>query len=261
MNSQEIKDFYDGFLKNRMLDYRLKNNNLRLARAISRVTQFVQSGETLLDLGCGIGYLADRVSGNLCDSIRIWACDTGPRNIWYASQTVSRPNISFFEADIVSEFTKIKKLVGEVDVVSVIDVIEHIPAAEHEGLFANIASVLRAGSRVVLTYPSPQYQLYLKQQKPEELQVVDEVVQIDSLAAIMNGHGFFLKHFSVEDVWMTNQYVHSVFQKSSAIQPATAVRGRLLTRIKNRSTELSQRLLYPYRKWKYVDKVFGHTKA
>jgi hypothetical protein len=148
--------------------------------------------------------------------------------------------------------------VGQADVISLVDVIEHIPLEHHERLLANIAGVGRPGCRLVLTYPSPQYQLHLRENAPAELQIVDEIVQIQELAQKASQFGFSLRHFSLEDVWLQNQYVHAVFQRDLSCAPNPTPRMGPLGRAKDVVSRGAHSLfLRRYRKWKYRDRVFA----
>jgi hypothetical protein len=66
--------------------------------------------------------------------------------------------------------------------------------------------------KLILTYPSPAYQRQLYEQNRSELQIIDEIVEFDALATHAAAEGLFVKHFSLEDVWLSNQYVHCVFE-------------------------------------------------
>jgi hypothetical protein len=71
-----------------------------------------------------------------------------------------------------------------------------------------VGSVMSNDATVVLTFPSPQYQRYLRAENPRDLQIIDEVIELADLLALANDTGFTLRHFSLEDVWFKNQYVH-----------------------------------------------------
>ena len=134
----------------------------------------------------------------------------------------------FFEADLLNDFDRIASMVGRVDVVTLIDVIEHIPISEHPKLFANIERITRKNSRVILTYPSPQYQRYLAENNPAELQLIDETVDIENLVRLATVHDFSLRHYSLEDIWMQNQYVHVIFQRGAELKPVPEPQPGLL---------------------------------
>lgn len=257
--ANDVQQYYDAFLESRMLAYRLNGGNERLDRAIERVLSVVRPGDSILDLGCGIGMVPERVSAKLGGEIRYWACDLSTRNIWYAEKTIRARNISFFAADIIHGFDDIVRKVDSVDVVTMVDVIEHIPEAHHSALFHNISRVTRPGARLVFTYPSPLYQAYLRNERPDALQIVDEVVDFQRLSQYAAERGFTLKHYSLEDVWMRNQYVHVVFENAATLDAVPPRNPGPAGRIRRQLRRIANGLLVrPYRKWKYVDRVFKH---
>jgi hypothetical protein len=71
---------------------------------------------------------------------------------------------------------------------------------------------------LLLTYPSPEYQRYLMQERPDELQIVDNVIEIEALFGEASAAGWHLKSFSYVDVWQENQYIHAVFLKDIAVR-------------------------------------------
>jgi 2-polyprenyl-3-methyl-5-hydroxy-6-metoxy-1,4-benzoquinol methylase len=254
----DIRDFYDAFLESRMLAYRLDGPNQRLAKAIDRVAGVTRPNDRVLDLGCGIGLVVEELSARLGHNITVFACDISPRNIWYARKTIPAPNITFFEADLLTQFDQVSSVVGvgRADVISLIDVIEHIPRVHHASLLRDVSRVARPGARLVLTYPSPLYQEYLRTHQPSELQIVDETVLIGDLIEAAARCGFLLKHYSIEDVWMQNQYVHAVFHHGLALAKPASPRHGLWARGTKQVQGLLGRCLRPYRRWKYVRSVF-----
>lgn len=257
MDDDDVRDFYDRFLESHMLRYRLTGRNERIERAVERITSVVRPGDTVLDVGCGIGIVAEQVAARFGESIRCWACDLSPRNIWYANKTVDSPNVTFFVADIVHGFDEITNTVSEVDVVTMVDVLEHIPSTHHGDLMRNLADVTAADARLIFTYPSPAYQAHLRREAPEDLQIIDEDVDIDALNRLAMDHGFTLKHYSLQDIWMRNQYVHAVFERNASLEAVERTSRTFVERVRIRlGRVLDRTLLRRYRKWKYVDRVF-----
>jgi len=258
MTHKEISEFYDSFLGSRMLDYRISGSNPRLDKAIRRIAETIRPGETLLDLGCGIGLVAEKVAARLNNSIAVWGCDISPKNIWYARKTVRLKGAHFFEADLLSDFDEIIRTVGRADLIALVDVIEHIPIARHPELFANIARVANPSARLVLTYPNPLYQLYLKETNPAELQIIDQCVDYHDLERLALAHGFGLRHYSLEDVWLRNQYVHVVFERNIKLDSTSPGRTGFNSRARVRlQSAFRAMFIYRFRRWKYVSRIFG----
>jgi len=258
MDASEVESFYDDFLESRMLGYRISGNP-RIERATERILDFVRPKSNVLDVGCGIGITAERVAEQ-AEGGRVWAFDISERNIWYARETVDHPNVTFFSADVLEDKQHIReRLTDDIDVVTLVDVIEHIPQDDHAELFEFFRSIMSDQSYVVLTYPSPQYQRHLKENDPEELQIVDQVIEREELIETAQSTGFSLRHYSLETVWKRNQYVHCVLQMDKSLaEPPSRDPSGLLERVWNRlRATWKHRVVHPVRRWKYVDRVFS----
>jgi len=256
MNSADVQSFYDDFLESKMLEYRVRGNP-RIKKAAERILDFIRPNIRVLEVGCGIGITTERIADEVEEG-HVWAFDISERNIWYARETVNRSNVTFFDANITEDEQDIRKQVTEpVDVVTLVDVIEHIPKEAHQKLFEFLRSIMSDRSFVVLTYPSPQYQRYLKESNPEELQIIDQVIEREELLASASPAGFSLCHYSMETVWKRNQYIHCVLQTDASLGAPPSEAASLPERIRNRiQAAWKRRVLHPVRRWWYVDRVF-----
>lgn len=256
IDTSKVKSFYDDFLESNMLGYRISGNP-RVERATERVLDFVYSDSYVLDVGCGIGITAERIARRV-EKGHVWAFDLSERNIWYARETVGEPNLTFFVADVSEDERQIREqLTKPIDVVTLVDAIEHIPKEDHAELFDFFRSIMSDRAFIVLTYPSPQYQRHLEQNDPDELQIIDQVIELDELLESARPAGFSLKHYSLETIWKRNQYAHCVLQTDgSPGEPRSETPG-FLERIQNRlSATWEHRVAQPFRRWKYVERVF-----
>ncbi len=250
MTSTKVKEFYDNFTNTRMLQYKLYGN-LRLEKAIRLITNYITPNSNVLDLGCGIGIVPQQVANKL-DRGKILACDLGENNIKYAQKTIKANNIEFLNVDIIENFVEIRhKLSFPVDLVTMVDVIEHLPPESYGQLFINLSQVTSDRAKLILTYPSPEYQLYLQQHDPQELQIIDEVIEIKTLIKFALQSGFNLEYFSYIDVWRQNQYIHCVFGKERTCNPVAEV--SLLAKVKRKIRAYKSKLLLPFIKRKYTD--------
>ena len=135
------------------------------------------------------------------------------------------------------------------------DVIEHIPADQRPNLFANISRLATADASMVLTYPSPEYQQYLMEENPSELQLIDNVIDIQAILAETAPLDWKLKFFSYIDVWHYNQYVHAVFVRSLGSSPKPPEPSTLFQRIASR---IDRAIFRPRRLKKYAEKPFSN---
>lgn len=258
--TDEIKKFYNNFLESRMLKYRIRGNR-RIELATERVLEFVQPDSHILDIGCGIGIATEQMA-RAAPHGHVWGCDISDRNIWYARQTVQEPNLSFFVADTLDQEYLFSKVKSDIDVISLVDVIEHIPSEEHGELFEFFSSISSGDTVIVLTYPSPQYQRYLAEENPEKLQVIDQIIKLDTIRQSARSGGFSLKHFSLEDVWLKNQYVHCVFQNENSLEKNKKDSSSTIEWMCRQVDKAWRRFfIRPYRRYKYINRVFDQDMS
>lgn len=214
--SGEVREFYDQFTRSRLSTYR-QGSNLRIEKAIARILDHVQRHSRVLEVGCGTGLVTKRIGDKASDG-EVWACDISPEAINQAKINAASKNVHFKVIDIVEVGEDFKAWIpASLHLVVMVDVLEHIPIQRHQELFATIDTVLDDNGMVVLTYPSPMYQEYLQSTKPEELQIIDESITAAHILDVANTHGLEVIHYSLEDVWMTNQYVHCVLAKRPSL--------------------------------------------
>jgi trans-aconitate 2-methyltransferase len=249
-SSTEVKQFYDNFTDTRMLEYKLYGN-LRIDQAVQLITGYLTPDSNIIDIGCGIGIVPEQVAAKLQQG-KILACDLSENNINYARKTVESNKIEFFNVNVVENFEAIRhKLTSPVDLVTMVDVIEHLPPDSYDELFNNLSQVTSDRAKLILTYPSPEYQIYLQQSEPEELQIIDEVIELNSLMQLTLKYGFNLEYFTYIDVWKKNQYIHCVFSKKRPCVPLPS--PNLIGKIQRKIKSYKSRLLLPFLKAKYIN--------
>jgi trans-aconitate methyltransferase len=216
-DGEKVRRFYDDFTHSRMAGYR-RERNLRIERAIQRILPYLSDNHVVLEVGCGVGVVSEAIVPRIPQG-SLWSCDISREAIELASQWLKEPNVTFRTLDIVREFDVLKSWIPRpVDLILMIDVLEHVPASEHDTLFRNLRSIMQEESTLILTFPSPQYQQYLSTENPQELQIVDETIEVSDILRLASNNGLGLKHYSVEDVWLNNQYVHCVLQTGSKLR-------------------------------------------
>jgi SAM-dependent methyltransferase len=214
--SSEVREFYDKF-SGEVLIRDFSYVNLRHEAIKSLCRQFIAPGSVILEIGCGAGIIS-RFLGKRAS--RVLGIDISPKNIALAKEFAASSKVRFEVVDIVERGRDLEKD-GSFDVILAADVIEHIPKSEYRGVFATFERLLSASGRVILTFPSPEIQEYMKSHQPEDVQVVDESIELTDLLAVTS-----LKplHFSYRNVFGTNDYVHVVLATD---RPCSARGGRL----------------------------------
>lgn len=245
-NSDVSRAFYDDFLEGRMVEYRLSRNR-RIERAAATVLGHVRGGSRVLEIGCGIGLVTERLARR---AARVWACDLSPRNVEFARRTVGGRNVEFFVCDVLEQFDRLRnRLDGPVDTIVMVDVLEHLPADRQDVLFERLGTLLAPEATIVLTFPAAEYQRHLYAEEPDKLQPVDEIIDAARVEALAARAGARLVRFEKLDVWLTTQYAHCVLQRGGALEPVVPgplerVRGRL-------GNAFLRRLVWPLRRRRF----------
>lgn len=250
-NPSDVERFYDDFLDRRMVDYRVAGN-LRIEMASQFLTQHVDETSRVLDIGCGIGIVTERLAQRAKRGTTL-GVDLSARNVWYARRTTRAPNLHFLAANVLdSRQLDVLADRGPYDLITLVDVIEHIPTPEVPSLIARLAGFLAPRGTIGLTFPHPVYQAYLRASAPEELQPVDEDVTAAVLESAAASCGLSLLSWQAKTVWRSEQYVHALLGSATLSMPAGDARG-----VRSRASRAwSRRVLQPLRRWYYVDRVF-----
>ncbi len=251
--TDEVRDFYNDFLRQRMVGYRV-DGNARIEAAINLLRPFVKPGSIVADIGCGIGIVAEAIAMHE-PTAWVIGVDISPANIEYARRTISASNLDLFAASVTDQFAEIRSRAGrELDVICIIDVIEHIPENERRQVFQKLAGIAASDCMLVLTYPSPEYQRHLLSNEPNELQVIDNIVELSDLIAEARPSGWNLRSFNYVDIWRTNQYIHAVFARSTDLAARNTDTQRSI--FKRIGRKIDRVVLRPRRVRKYKERPF-----
>jgi SAM-dependent methyltransferase len=200
------RDFYDEFFEY-LLNDRFRANPRH--SAVSRlIKQHVPRGGSVLDLGCGIGITSEIAARRAATVVGV---DLSPRLIEFARTSV--PNASFQVGDIVSI-----DIGRTFDVVCLFDVVEHLPSRRWPELWGAVGRHLAPTGRVLVTVPHPAATLETLEQSPQLLQIVDEIVYLDELAAAARGEGFLPLEVGTYGVDRDREYHWLVFERLRAPQ-------------------------------------------
>ena len=165
----------------------------------------------MLDLGCGIGWSAHELARHHPEA-RILGIDLSEVLVRTATQLFGGGRIQFRQQDL----TEANALGGETfDNIVMLDVYEHIPAAERPDFHRSLAQALRPdGGRLILSCPTVHHQNYLRTHNPAGLQPVDEdlgAAEITALARDLGGEVIF---FAYRQIWRRGDYFHAVIERN-----------------------------------------------
>lgn len=188
-SSKDISSFYDGFashqkktgtnIRHRTIFRNLKNAGLK-------------KDSSVLEIGCGIGTVTSLIAKYALKA-KIVAVDISPQSIEIAKQVQKHfPNIQF----IVSDMTDFKSEL-KFDFVVLPDVLEHIPVEQHRNLFNVIRKHTHPDSTVLINIPNPPYLRWLRKNKPNVLQIIDQPISTDILLNDVYANDFHLHSLNV----------------------------------------------------------------
>ena len=212
MTEQEnIKSFYDDFVSNQnkigvSVRHRLIHKKL--------ISIGLNNQSNVLEVGCGIG----TVSSLIIPSIQkghFLGCDISPKSIEIARKLNPQSNAAFLVTDM-SDFSSEFKF----DFIVFPDVLEHIPVDQHFNLFKNISAVCKDNSKLLINIPEPNSLEWIRQNKPELLQIIDQSLSMQDLLNNTYPHGFQVQSITPYAIH-TDQpnYLSIVLVKKPSLKP------------------------------------------
>jgi SAM-dependent methyltransferase len=199
--SGAVSDFYDDFAEYQLRYLAFPNPRFREIR--KRLSPLMaRQPRAALDIGCGIGVMTDWLAQHIEHVIGI---DISPRNIKIARELYRKPEFAVcaIPDDPLSN--------GSFDLITLLDVLEHLPQTAREDVFGQIGALATDDAVVAVNLPSRRFALEV----PEVLQqVIDEALGADevvALAATIGMEPLVLERYGVE---VSNQYVFCAFSRT-----------------------------------------------
>src|SRR4051812_19985458 len=148
-----------------------------------------RSGLRILDVGCGAGVLTHHLS-RYGSALGI---DFSEPAIELARRLA--PEASFRVASLED--------LGEerFDLITVFDVMEHIPLAERPAFVAGLAARLEGDGLVIASTPHPAFTLHKRASDDAHLQIIDETVEVGDVVAEAERAGLQLLRYEAYDVF------------------------------------------------------------
>ncbi len=142
----------------------------------------------ILDVGCGAGVMTDALTA----FGEATGTDFSVPAIELARRMV--PSARFHAGDL-SEVGG-----GPFDLVTMFDVVEHIPPGDRAAFFDQAGALLAPGGRMIISTPHPSFTRWLHAERPDLLQVVDEPVEPAELLATAERLGLELRRYETYDI-------------------------------------------------------------
>ncbi|MDX1652544.1 MAG: class I SAM-dependent methyltransferase [Brumimicrobium sp.] len=224
IDKKEVTDFYNNFVdrqkkvgvsvRHRIIYSSLKNIGLK-------------KDSKVLEVGCGIGQVSSLIIPSISSGQYV-GTDISPKSIETARRTNLNKNTQFLVSDM-SDFQHELKF----DFIVFPDVLEHIPVEEHANLFKNIEKCSHPGTRVLINIPEPNALNWMRKNKPEALQVIDQSLSMQDLLNNVYPAGFQVYSIIPYSIHTNvNNYVSIVLVREAKINELT-VQSKLFQLIQN----------------------------
>jgi SAM-dependent methyltransferase len=205
MSNKQVTEFYNNYNDKHIKDYLLENK--RLSNAIKNLsTKIPKATQTLLDVGCGIGWSSHEFAKRFSKT-KVIGVDLSPKLIGTAKKLFNRNNLEYRVQDVSEELPK-----TNFDVMILIDVYEHISVEQRASFHNFIKDNIADNGKLLLACPSVHHQSWLRKNNPKGLQPIDEditIAELNKLAEYLQGE---LTYFDYQSIWRNCDYFHAAIQ-------------------------------------------------
>jgi len=194
-----ISEYYDNYT-NRQISINVNDRIFGLYQRM--IKNGLNSKSNVLELGCGIGTLSFLISKKVKLGT-IEAVDISKRSIAFAKQKIKKSNFFFYAGNIVGYQPEIKNP----EIITLFDVLEHIPIEQHWDLFQNISSQMTSETILLINLPNPDLIEYEQLNDPDVLQIVDQAVHHPVMVENLYAHNLEIQKMEKYGIWLKDDYI------------------------------------------------------
>jgi len=228
--SEKIREFYDSFVSKLLNDY--LNGNKRMEEAIYFGIDNIQNyGKSILDIGCGIGWSSYEFHRNIKESV-VYGVDLSEQLIGIAKNLFKDENLNYMVVDITKNKLNFN---NKFDVVVLLDVYEHIQVKFRKHFHDSLKNILAENFKIILTCPTIYHQEFLRKNKPDGLQPVDEDIALNEIIDLANDLNAEVVLFDYKSIWRKYDYFHAVIERINHFSPLSNTKNKKYTLEKNHS--------------------------
>jgi len=204
---EDIKSYYNGFLE--YLEHDHQSTNPRHQKAKQTLKNIIRSGMTVLDIGCGTGITSKSIAELGANVVGV---DISDKLIEFAQIHSAHKNVRYIVADAT-----VLDLKEKFDVISIIDVMEHILSHRLSDFLGAISRHASEKTVIYLNIPDGRYQRYIRIHHPDRLQIVDEDYDPDLLVSLFKEIGFQPYYICIYGLDAPVQYNEYLFMKDEIL--------------------------------------------
>ncbi len=202
----EVQDFYDSFA-DQQAQSGINNRHLSIIRWLEKFG--LCRNHKVLELGSGIGTVSELILRFLDNNGRLTVTDISRRSLEMAGERLKKYN-SNFQIKLI-DFTEESIENEKFNVILLPDVLEHIPLEKHSILFANLSKMLDPRGFIMVHVPDPYYLQWVRENNPDELQIIDQSIYPDNLFHALSANQLRLVYLESYSIY-NKQYDYQVMK-------------------------------------------------
>jgi SAM-dependent methyltransferase len=200
---QEVRSYYDEHVIGKIRGF--IEVNPRVERAWLTIEQWAPNNpQRILEVGCGIGDISWRMSHRWLES-EVVGLDVSRKSLEIAQKLFTSPRLSFLEGPLTKG-----RIIGKFDLIVLMDVYEHIAVADRSVLHEALRELRSDEGRIVLSFPTPHHQAWLRKHKPDGIQPVDEDIHGATILKLASDTETEVLLYQEVNVWHEGDYAHAV---------------------------------------------------
>lgn len=247
-NTPVPQEFYDQFYEKLLCDFVGGNPRMESALRFSCEQLNLLQSSRIIDLGFGLGWSSFEFSRVRTDA-EILGLDLSSKLTELASGIFgSNPRVRYECQDLTNNEWILRQS-ENFDTCVMLDVYEHIPAEHRHDFHQALAQILSTDGTLIMSCPTPAHQNYLRSEKPQGLQPIDEDVTFEDLLVLAKSLDAEITHLEYVSIWMRNDYFQIVISRK---KPAT---GAKPSKTKHRLIDANERIAIA----KNAEKIVGKT--
>lgn len=204
--TNEVKQFYDDFIGHQ-LEVSFNERHLLLFRELRKLG--LSKYSKVLELGCGIGVMTSLIAKQVNHGF-LEAVDISSGSVAEAKKRIKQQeNVHFVVADL-KHFQSSRT---DFDIITLLDVLEHIPEEDHAELFVKTSKLMHRKSVLFISIPTPESIVFEKFHFPDNVQIIDQELSADLLITRAYRADLELDFFKTIGIWAANDYQLLAFRK------------------------------------------------
>jgi SAM-dependent methyltransferase len=205
MDNKKVIEFYNEYVDQQQ-DVGINERIYEMYRRMK--AHGLNTNSKVLELGCGIGTLTFLIS-KVVKQGQIESVDISSASIEFAKKRLTQSNLKLVAHDVVDYQPQMK----HPDLITLFDVIEHIPMEKHDALFRNLNAIAGENTTILINIPSPAAIQFDIENNPSVLQVVDQPLPIDFIVNNITRNDLNLVSFENHSIWAEHDYQFFVINK------------------------------------------------